>query len=234
VRLLISTEASLFGDVQILGAFDIDLTRAPGNPLNIPPPKRALPTVVPKGVVVLERNDTLGPADQFDIEFGKRGCRMKSYTVKLQAGGKYAILLTSNSFDSYLRLYGPDRQFIAKDDDSGGGLNARIDFQTTKAGVYQIVVTAFDAKLGPFQLKVIRLDAKTASSTLPEKRFGAYPQHSRPCTFLFPSTVPASTTTASEAMSYGYSPRTRLRLRSLWCKGVPLHQSLALHQIAWA
>jgi len=157
--LAITTEASLFGDLQVISVFDIKLVRMPGNPLNIALPVKTGPgpgVPPPKGDVIVQLNSTLGPQDPLDSEFGQKGTRMKVVPVKFEAGKKYSILLNSTAFDSYLRLFGPNGQVLAKDDDGGGDLNARIDHIASMNGDYRIEATAFDGKQGAFQLKVIR------------------------------------------------------------------------------
>src|SRR5262249_48861701 len=58
-RLAIISEVSLFGDLQVIGVFDVNLTRAPGNPLNIALPAQTGPGPIgppPKGIVIARHN----------------------------------------------------------------------------------------------------------------------------------------------------------------------------------
>jgi S1-C subfamily serine protease len=184
-RLTITSEATLLADLQVIGEFTIELVRTPGNPLNITLPLRPSPPT-PKGDLVAQHNANLGPTDPLDTEFGNRGARMKTYSVKLEAGTKYGILLNSNAFDAYLRLYNPNGALLAKDDDSGGNLNARIDYQATVSGNYRIEATAFDGKQGPFQLTVLKLAKSTIAKTPvgnPEK-FVKPPAGSKPVSYF--------------------------------------------------
>src|SRR5205807_1517225 len=80
-RLAISSEAILF-DLQMISVFAIELTRAPGNPLNIAIPQRTIPPPL-KGDVIARHNSLLGPTDALDTEFGKYGIRMKTFPIKL-------------------------------------------------------------------------------------------------------------------------------------------------------
>ena len=171
-RLAITSEVSLFGDLQVIGVFDVNLSRAPGNPLNIALPVQTGPGPgpigpPPKGVVIAQHNSALGPTDPLDTEFGPRGSRMKIFPVKFEAGMKYSISLNSTAFDAYLRLLGPTGQVVAKDDDSGGNLNARIDYLAPTGGEYRIVATSFNGKQGPFQLTVLKLGKGVAKELPP-------------------------------------------------------------------
>jgi methionine-rich copper-binding protein CopC len=63
------------------------------------------------------------------------------FKVDLVQGTSYRFTLTGNGgvqFDPYLDLYGPDAMWIAGDDDSGGGINAAIDFVPTVTGTYYL------------------------------------------------------------------------------------------------
>lgn len=70
----------------------------------------------------------------------------QTHTVKMKAGTFYTIDMISKDFDAYLRLLDPKGNQIAEDDDSGGDLNSRIEFNCTADGDYRIVTTAFSEK----------------------------------------------------------------------------------------
>ena len=161
-KVSIVSEADILGGaLQLTNAFEMDLSRAPGNPLNLEVPKQGeqpkeLPPI--KGTVVFQiPNGVLNNADSFDPDPKHKGSRAKLIQVKLQKDKTYAIQLNSNQFDPYLRLMDPKGNTIAIDDDSGGNLNARIDIKAPVTGVYGIVVTTFDRKIGDFQLIVTQL-----------------------------------------------------------------------------
>jgi S1-C subfamily serine protease len=156
VRMTISSDAaSSGGELEAHFAFNIDLSRIEGNPHRLELPKLASTPPAVKGDILLSKNGALTPRDPLDKELGGRGSRVQLVPVELERGKKYTILLTSSAFDCYLRLIDPAGAVVAHDDDSGGGLNSRIDHVAVRRGRHQIVVTSFDGKAGPFQLQVL-------------------------------------------------------------------------------
>src|SRR5262249_24479516 len=76
----------------------------------------------------------------------------------LVAGRTYIIdmkALPGSNFDPYLRLETATGQVLAEDDDSGGGLDARITFRATQTGNYNLIATSFSPQFGPFTLTVV-------------------------------------------------------------------------------
>jgi hypothetical protein len=88
----------------------------------------------------------------------------KVYTVELQAKRNYKIDLVSKELDSFLRLEDADGKELAKDDDSGDNVNARIYFHCAAAGTYRIICTTFMGGTGPFSLSVQELPLPTSSA----------------------------------------------------------------------
>jgi hypothetical protein len=78
----------------------------------------------------------------------------KVHTMKLPKGRTVQIDLTSTDFDAYLRVLDSNDKELARDDDSGGGLDARIIFAIPKDDTYKIVATTFDGEVGNYQLLV--------------------------------------------------------------------------------
>ena len=90
---------------------------------------------------------------------GKLDAQTKAlvYQVKLVAGKTYVIDMVSpdqKALDPYLVLRDAASKKLAEDDDSGGGLNARIVFRAEQDGVYRIQATSFNAGNGAFTLTV--------------------------------------------------------------------------------
>jgi serine/threonine-protein kinase len=79
------------------------------------------------------------------------------YQVKLAAGKTYVIDMVSpdqKALDPYLVLTDAPGKKLAEDDDSGGGLNARIIFRAPQDGTYRIRATSFNGGSGEFSLSV--------------------------------------------------------------------------------
>ena len=79
------------------------------------------------------------------------------YQVKLAAGKTYVIDMVSpdqKALDPYLYLYDATGKKLAEDDDSGGGLNARIVYRAEQTGVFHIWATSFNGGSGAFTLTV--------------------------------------------------------------------------------
>jgi hypothetical protein len=77
------------------------------------------------------------------VSINRPGCYSHIYTVNLQAGVTYTIDLRSTNFDAFLHLGDNVGRVLAWDDDSGGGLDARIVFTAPYTGQYKIMATTF-------------------------------------------------------------------------------------------
>jgi hypothetical protein len=78
----------------------------------------------------------------------------KAYAIKLTKGKSYQIDMTSKDIDAYLRVEDSNGKELAQDDDSGGGRNARIQFECTEDGEYRIFATTYFGGMGNFTLTV--------------------------------------------------------------------------------
>lgn len=127
-----------------------------------------------KGPYVLAIREDLGPAANQPVhEIGKDGLSIdaqltrddptdtaltdaprKIVSVRLKAGQRYVIDLKSKDFDAFLRLENAQGKELARDDDSGGGLDARIRFVAPADGVYHIIATSLNRRPGSFLLTV--------------------------------------------------------------------------------
>lgn len=65
------------------------------------------------------------------------------HKTKLEKGKYYKIDLTSGQFDTYLRIQNTAGIEIAKDDDGGQGLNARLLFTPPQTAEYDLVADSF-------------------------------------------------------------------------------------------
>jgi hypothetical protein len=98
-------------------------------------------------------NGRLTDADPRDTQL--QGSYCKVYGLKLAEGATYKIDMFSTDFDTYLRLEDPDGVQVARDDDGGGNLNARITYRCSKAGTYKVIATSFrPGATGAFTLGV--------------------------------------------------------------------------------
>jgi hypothetical protein len=78
------------------------------------------------------------PDDRLDLT-GKARCKV--FAVRLEAGRKYKITMTSKDLDSYLRLENPNRLNETGDDNGAGGKDARIVYECKREGTYRVVCT---------------------------------------------------------------------------------------------
>lgn len=78
------------------------------------------------------------------------------WTFEGQAGDTITIAVTSTDFDSVVNLLDPEGILLISDDDSGGNLNALIDFYTLpETGTYTILVYDLDREgRGEYRLSV--------------------------------------------------------------------------------
>jgi len=98
------------------------------------------------------------PADPHAIRGSIQVCEAArgEHRMRLQAGQRYIVTATSETFDPQLRLLRPgSTQVIAQDDDSGGGVTPRLVFTPPRTGDYVIRVTSFaPATAGDYTLSV--------------------------------------------------------------------------------
>jgi serine protease Do len=65
------------------------------------------------------------------------------------SGDEITIGMTSEDFDTFLALFGPDDTYLICDDDGGGDLNAMIsEFVLPSSGTYNIVATSYWGDVG--------------------------------------------------------------------------------------
>ena len=98
---------------------------------------------------------SLTKTDPLDVEFGRATqFRCKIYEVKLKAGQKYQFDLTTAQFEPVLRIEDARGKELAFDRNSGGQRNSRINFSPAADGVFRVIVSHFDGRLGTFNLDV--------------------------------------------------------------------------------
>lgn len=81
------------------------------------------------------------------------------WTISATAGQRLIITMSSTDFDSYAivaRARGTDVEYLAQDDDSGGGRNAQIVFEVPATGEYMIIANSREPRTtGSYNLSVI-------------------------------------------------------------------------------
>ena len=109
--------------------------------------------------------DSALKADDEKDKVQKQPCKV--FTVDLKSGQNYKIDMVSKEIDSFLRLEDAAGKELAKDDDSGGFVNARINFHCPTAGAYRVICTTFGGGTGAFTLTIQETSiAKAAQLTL--------------------------------------------------------------------
>jgi S1-C subfamily serine protease len=114
------------------------------------PPKQY--DVGPDGLKLAGVLQTSDPADFVNGQLTK--FRSKMYHVKLLAGQKYRIDLTSSEFDPFLRVEDNSGKELAFNNDKGEMKNAQLIFSPQVEGSYRIIVSHNDNRMGAFNLSV--------------------------------------------------------------------------------
>jgi hypothetical protein len=98
-------------------------------------------------------DDRLAATDALDTS--RTNSYRKVFLVKLRAGKECTVFLKSRAIDAYLRIEDGSGRELARDDDSGGGHDARIVFVPRSNSVFRIIATSFDERAtGPFNLSI--------------------------------------------------------------------------------
>jgi hypothetical protein len=141
----------------------------PFNPIKVVPPILDPPPVIlppilkePAKVVVIQAalgadgqystNNELTAVDACDTAHPTNP--HKRYEVQLEAGRTYVIDHVSQDFDAHLRLTDELGKELARDDDSGGNLNARIRFQPPRTSRYMIHAGQLFSRPGRYTLTI--------------------------------------------------------------------------------
>ena len=84
------------------------------------------------------------------------GCRAKGYSVQLAAGDVFSVYVAESEEDMYLFLFDKNFNLVASNDDSfmAGEGDARVIYEATTAGTYNLVVTTYkvDVELSRYSL----------------------------------------------------------------------------------
>jgi hypothetical protein len=95
-----------------------------------------------------------------EIVQGSLSAQEAVYYFDAEAGERITIFLTSAHFDTYLELLDAEGELISENDDDGRTSNSVIDVELSAAGIYFIVVSAYELdSIGDFELEAYRLDS---------------------------------------------------------------------------
>src|SRR5262245_51690602 len=155
-------------------AFDVPIMELPRSGSDAKPPPGGAETNPPPAPKKKQKTKTTGEPSKPELASGKELCfegklaadspgvmgkPAQIHQVKMSPARTYQIDLESSDFDAYLRILDSAGKQLAKDDDGGDGLNARLRFTPTKEGTYQIVATRFGSGEGNYVLKIRDLTA---------------------------------------------------------------------------
>lgn len=84
------------------------------------------------------------------------GRRYQVRTMTFEAGKRYGIGVTSDDFDTKLRLSFADDndETLAEDDDGGDGTNSYLEFIPARSGTHRIRVSSYNDSVGSYALKI--------------------------------------------------------------------------------
>ncbi|MEO1400612.1 MAG: trypsin-like peptidase domain-containing protein [Cyanobacteria bacterium J06635_1] len=87
------------------------------------------------------------------------------YRFEGQAGQRVAIEMSSQQIDPYLILIGPNQEDLGQDDDSAGGVNARLETTLPTNGTYLILANSYAAnEEGNYDLQLSSLSGPDQTS----------------------------------------------------------------------
>ena len=122
-------------------------------------PKLSTVAAPPEPAFLVKATSSLSDKDSTDKKLPGRF--VKVHEVEMNAGTAYLIELQSAKFDAYLVVQDSAGKKLAEDNDSGGGLNAKLLFRAPNDGKYRVVVTSFNAnETGSYTLTVRKQEEK--------------------------------------------------------------------------
>jgi hypothetical protein len=100
-----------------------------------------------------------GFVDAADGTAPEYGGLAEPVTFEGEEGDPVEITMTSEAFDTYLVLAGPDGNVVAQNDDRSGDLNSRIDYTLTQSGTFTIWCSSYsESATGSYELTLERTD----------------------------------------------------------------------------
>ncbi|MFI4859384.1 MAG: redoxin domain-containing protein [Phycisphaerales bacterium JB063] len=99
--------------------------------------------------VIQEETDVLDEGDDTTAD----GKFVQTFEVELEAGERYRVDVSSDDFDTYLKIEAPSGELLENDD--ADGTNSRVNIRVAEAGVYTVHVTSYgQGESGGFEFKV--------------------------------------------------------------------------------
>jgi hypothetical protein len=145
-----------------------------GGPFTLTVTDAPRPRTTPETHPILAGIDVTGRLDETDMT-DSVGYRYDHWIYSARAGEHIVIRLSSDSFDTYLRVGrltpGGFNQ-LAHDDDGGGGTNSRLDMTTVDAGEYVIRVSSETNRKqdGAYRLSIDRPAERPPAPSTPKSR----------------------------------------------------------------
>jgi len=105
-------------------------------------------------------DETLDPADDSRLSRIEMPGDLDTYRVTLEAGVRYVIDVRGEGdnalADAFLTILSAEGTSVITDDDSGGGLDARLRFTPQTAGEYFIQASGLGGSTGTYQVQIVR------------------------------------------------------------------------------
>ena len=143
------TVTAALGDQRVHVNFNLEVFKP------APQVKKKTPPEPKKLELLRQIKDKLTQNDPLDLV--KKSSFSKSIALPFQAGKTYTIEMISDVFDSYLRIEHENKKgvSIVENDNSGGGLNARVVFVPEEKAVYHLIATSVaPGSLGQFRIEI--------------------------------------------------------------------------------
>ncbi len=147
------------------GSFTVSLQAAGGMPMATPTPI-AIPTANPTGVVgsISANQQVTGNLTTMDARYD--GKPFQAYSFQCMAGQSFQMDILS-AWDNYALVFDPVGNIAARDDDTGEGLNARINYTCPMTGTFRLAVTTYTSSTTPGQYTMMLQSAMGAMAPTP-------------------------------------------------------------------
>lgn len=145
------------------GNFTVSLTGTGGMPVAVAPITPTNPT----GVI-----GTIGANQQVSGNLTVMDARWDSkpfqaYNFSCMAGQAFQMDILS-TWDNYALVFDPVGNVVARDDDTGEGLNARVNYTCPFAGVYRLAVTTYTTSTTPGQYTMMVQSVAPTMAMMPQ------------------------------------------------------------------